>query len=46
VHPGNHHVLVISWITNNRHVVSRISRQIFKLATIFDPEFDRISGIV
>ena|SRR5439155_26694164 len=43
---SDHNVLIIAWVTDNRCVVSRISRQILKLTSAFDPEFDRISGIV
>ena len=42
VQTGDHHVLVIAWVTENRHVVNRISRQILELAVAFDPEFDWI----
>jgi hypothetical protein len=37
---GEHHVLIVAWVTNNRCVVGRISRQVLELAAAFDPEFD------
>ena len=36
VQTGDHHVLIVPWVTDNRHVVNRISRQILELATAFD----------
>jgi len=43
---GDHNVLIIPWVTDNRCVVGRISRQVLELAAAFDPELDRISGIL
>ena len=43
VQTGDRHVLIVPWVTDNRHVVNRISRQILELATAFDQEFDWIS---
>jgi hypothetical protein len=46
MHPRDHHVLIVPWVTDNRHVVNRISWQILELAAAFDQEFDWISWIV
>ena len=46
VQTGDHHVLIVPWVADNRHVVNRISRQVLELATTFDQEFDWISRIV
>src|SRR6266536_6566094 len=46
VQPGDHHVLIVAWVTDNRHVVNRISRQVLVLTAAFDQEFDWISRIV
>jgi hypothetical protein len=37
VQTGDHHVLIVPWVADNRHVVNRISRQILELAVAFDP---------
>ena len=46
MHSGDHHVLIVPWVTENGDVVNRISRQILELAAVFDQEFDWISRIV
>jgi len=43
---GDHHVLIVAWVTDDRYVVNRISWQVLELAVAFDPEFDWISRIV
>src|SRR6266699_7062851 len=43
---GDHHVLIVAWVANNRHMINRISQQILKRATAFDQELDWISRIV
>src|SRR6266496_5448754 len=46
VQAGDHHVLIVPWVADNRHVVNRISRQVLVLTAAFDQEFDWISRIV
>src|SRR4030095_15084382 len=44
VHPGDHYVLIVARVTEKRLIRDRISRQVFKLAVAFDPEFDWVTG--
>ena len=46
VQTGDHHVLIVPWVADNRYVINRISRQVLELAIAFDLEFDGISRIV
>ena len=44
--PGDHDILIIAWVTNDRCIIGWISRQILVLTATFDPKFDWIIGIV
>ena len=46
VQAGDHHVLIVPWVADNRHVVNRISRQILEQTVAVDPEFEGISRVV
>src|SRR4030095_6831748 len=46
VQAGDHHILIIAGVTDNRHVINRVPWQVLELHAAFDSEFDWSSRIV